>query len=224
MVDGPDLAVIGPAAAVATKLDYTFAEDPFVLKGCARALPGSTLTPVLGNHRRRRSAHVGGFRRGCAARRRVLGAAVLATASGLPERPWRCGSMSPTRCSAPSAPTRSRCSPSYPAAATTAPLPASEASFVVMPCDSKGEPAATSTGLGTGSARCPGTSGSGTNTGDATTAGPTQAPDTRRLLLRRLSAVATRLGGCPAARAAASASAGLSDYALWAGVFFYYGL
>ena len=44
VVEGPDLAAVGPAAAISTKLDYTFAEDPFVVEGCARALPGSTLS------------------------------------------------------------------------------------------------------------------------------------------------------------------------------------
>ena len=44
VVDGPDLAAVGPAAAVSTTLDYTFAEDTFMLEGCARALPGSTLS------------------------------------------------------------------------------------------------------------------------------------------------------------------------------------
>lgn len=44
VVDGPDLAAVGPAAAVSTKTDVTFAEDPYVIEGCARALPGSTLT------------------------------------------------------------------------------------------------------------------------------------------------------------------------------------
>lgn len=44
VVDGPDLAAVGPAAAVSNKTDVTFAEDPYVIEGCARALPGSTLS------------------------------------------------------------------------------------------------------------------------------------------------------------------------------------
>lgn len=44
VVEGPDLAPVGPAAAVSTTLDFAFAEDLFVIEGCARALPGSTLS------------------------------------------------------------------------------------------------------------------------------------------------------------------------------------
>lgn len=44
IVDGTDLAPVGPAAAITTRPDFTFAEDTFLLEGCARALPGSTLS------------------------------------------------------------------------------------------------------------------------------------------------------------------------------------
>ncbi|MFZ6180929.1 hypothetical protein [Nannocystis pusilla] len=44
VVDGPDLATVGPAAAVTTTLDFTFAEDTYAIDGCTRALPGSTLS------------------------------------------------------------------------------------------------------------------------------------------------------------------------------------
>ncbi|MBZ5711784.1 hypothetical protein [Nannocystis pusilla] len=44
VVDGPDLAAVGPAAAVTTTLDFTFAEDTYTIEGCTRALPGSTLS------------------------------------------------------------------------------------------------------------------------------------------------------------------------------------
>ncbi|MCY0994948.1 hypothetical protein OV203_47920 [Nannocystis sp. ILAH1] len=44
VVDGLDLAAVGPAAAVTTTLDFTFAEDTYAIDGCTRALPGSTLS------------------------------------------------------------------------------------------------------------------------------------------------------------------------------------
>lgn len=44
VVDSPDLALVGPAAAVTTQLDFTFAEDNFVIEGCFRAMPGSTMS------------------------------------------------------------------------------------------------------------------------------------------------------------------------------------
>jgi MYXO-CTERM domain-containing protein len=44
VVDGPDLAAVAPAAALTNTEDYMFSDEPLVLQGCARALPGSTLT------------------------------------------------------------------------------------------------------------------------------------------------------------------------------------
>jgi MYXO-CTERM domain-containing protein len=44
VVDGPDLATVGPAAALMNTEDYVFMGDTLTLQGCARALPGSTLT------------------------------------------------------------------------------------------------------------------------------------------------------------------------------------
>jgi hypothetical protein len=45
VVDGPDLAEVGPAAALTNAADgFVFAGDSYLLEGCARALPGSTLT------------------------------------------------------------------------------------------------------------------------------------------------------------------------------------
>jgi len=44
VVDDPDVASVGPAAAVMTQDDYTFAEDTFMIEGCFRAMPGSTMS------------------------------------------------------------------------------------------------------------------------------------------------------------------------------------
>lgn len=44
VVDDFDFASTGPAAAVTTTLDYTFYGDPFVIEGCVRAMPGSTMS------------------------------------------------------------------------------------------------------------------------------------------------------------------------------------
>jgi len=44
VVDGPDLAAVAPAAALTNTEDLLFGEDTLTLQGCARALPGSTLT------------------------------------------------------------------------------------------------------------------------------------------------------------------------------------
>lgn len=76
VVDGPDLAAVGPAAAVSTVIDFMFAEDTLMLEGCTRALPGSTLSGYW--------SHTGGalewmpFAEGGSDRRRDLRAAVLA--------------------------------------------------------------------------------------------------------------------------------------------------
>lgn len=43
IVDEPDLSEYGPAAAVTTRTDVVFAEDPFALEGCFRAMPGATM-------------------------------------------------------------------------------------------------------------------------------------------------------------------------------------
>ncbi len=44
VVDGPDLAAVPPAAALMNTEDLLFGEDTLMLQGCARALPGSTMT------------------------------------------------------------------------------------------------------------------------------------------------------------------------------------
>lgn len=44
VVDGPDLSAVAPAAALMNGDDYMFGNDTLVLQGCARAMPGSTLT------------------------------------------------------------------------------------------------------------------------------------------------------------------------------------
>ncbi|MCY1060683.1 hypothetical protein [Nannocystis sp. SCPEA4] len=44
VVDGPDLAGVPPAAALMNTEDLLFGEDTLMLQGCARALPGSTMT------------------------------------------------------------------------------------------------------------------------------------------------------------------------------------
>ena len=44
VVDDPDVASAGPAAAVTTQTDIVFAEDTFVLAGCFRAMPGATMS------------------------------------------------------------------------------------------------------------------------------------------------------------------------------------
>lgn len=143
VVDGPDLAVIGPAAAVATKLDYTFAEDPFVLEGCARALPGSTLSAYW--------AITGGGD--------GLTWAAFVEDVPLDGESWELPFLPPPVASGETVALRvdvtdpmQRTFSAYPLTLLTV-LPGSsndgttacepEASFVVMPCDSEGEPAAT---------------------------------------------------------------------------------
>lgn len=44
IVDSPDVASAGPAAAVMTQTDVVFAEDTFILEGCFRAMPGATMS------------------------------------------------------------------------------------------------------------------------------------------------------------------------------------
>ncbi len=44
VVDDADVASVGPAAAVTTQEDYTFADDTFMIEGCFRAMPGSTMS------------------------------------------------------------------------------------------------------------------------------------------------------------------------------------
>lgn len=43
VVDGPDLAATGPAAALTNLDDFMFGLDTLTLQGCARAMPGSTM-------------------------------------------------------------------------------------------------------------------------------------------------------------------------------------
>ena len=157
---------------MATKLDYTFAEDPFVLEGCASALPGSTLSGYW--------AITGG---GDGLEWVAFAEDVLLDGESfeLPFLPPPVTSGQTVALRVDVTDPMQRTFSAYPLNLLTV-LPGSsdggttgcepEASFVVMPCDSEGEPAATSTGLGTGDTGVPGTSGSGTNTGDATTAGP----------------------------------------------------
>ena len=204
VVDGPDLTALGPAAAVATTLDYTFAEDPFVLEGCARGLPGSSLSGYW--------ALTGGDG--------MLEWAAFAEDVPLDGESWVLPFLPPPVASGQTVALRvdvtdpmQRTFSAYPLNLLTV-LPGSsndgttgcepEASFVVMPCDSEGgEPAATSTGLGTSDTGVPGTSGSGGGTGDATTApGATLATDT---------------GGCSCVASAPSqlAWAGVVVLGLW---------
>lgn len=44
VVDGPDVASAGPAAAVTTQTDVVFAEDSYTIEGCFRAMPGATMS------------------------------------------------------------------------------------------------------------------------------------------------------------------------------------
>lgn len=180
VLDGPDLAAIGPAAAVATTLDYTFAEDPFVLEGCARALPGSTLSGYW--------AITGG---GDALEWTAFAEDVpLAGESfALPFLPPPVTSGQNVALRVDVTDPMQRTFSAYPLNLLTI-LPGSsdggttgceaEASFVVMPCttEDSGEPAPTSTGPGTSGSVVTG-SGSGESSGGASSSsGPTLVPDT----------------------------------------------
>ena len=44
VVDDLDVSSVGPAAAVTTRIDYTFADDTLMIEGCFRAMPGSTMS------------------------------------------------------------------------------------------------------------------------------------------------------------------------------------
>ena len=181
VVDGPDLAAIGPAAAVATKLDYTFAEDPFVLEGCARALPGSTLSAYW--------AITGGGD--------GLTWAAFVEDVPLDGESWELPFLPPPVASGETVALRvdvtdpmQRTFSAYPLTLLTV-LPGSsndgttacepEASFVVMPCATEDteDPAATSTGHGTGGPGPTGSGGSGESSGGpSSSSGPALAPDT----------------------------------------------
>ena len=183
VVDGPDLAAVGPAAAVSTVIDFMFAEDTLMLEGCTRALPGSTLSGYW--------SHTGGALEWMPF---AEGVAIDGETFVLPYSPSEDAVKKTVALRIDVTDPMQRTFSAYPSNLLTI-LPGSsdgtttgcvpEGSFIVHPCDTEGtsDPAATtaasSTGASTGSVGSSVSGGNSTESGGSTsmTMGPTLASD-----------------------------------------------